>query len=468
MAAIRNLIPNPLATRFGRLAAFFLLYMTEGIPLGFTATAIATQMRRQGISPTQIGAFVGALYLPWAWKWLVGPVVDVVYSERWGRRRGWILLTQVLMSIGLIGLLPIDFARHMTLFTMLVLLINLFSATQDVAIDALACNVLSEQERGLANGLMFAGAYVGQAVGGAGVLLLMGYVGFNATFFLVAGCVTAVTVCVVLPMVEPRDVLPAREPAGAAMENSVILNDAPGQSTITSQIKEYGMEAIRAFFNTRAAVAGLFFALLPAGAYALSMALVSNLAVELGFSDTRVGQLALVSTITSAVGCVVGGYLSDRFGRRRMLAIYIAGTAIPTVWLGWVMQRQGWIMPRDPQAVNLVVPPALIAAFWAANVVFSVFQGLMYGTRTALFMDVCTRKVAATQFTAYMAMLNFVMWYSSTWQGWSSERWGYPATLALDGAFGLACLAVLPWMAAKAPVVAAAGDPAARQVQPVS
>ena len=58
--------PNPLASRGGRLATFFFLYLTEGIPLGFTATAIATQMRRQGLGPAEIGAFVGSLYLPWA------------------------------------------------------------------------------------------------------------------------------------------------------------------------------------------------------------------------------------------------------------------------------------------------------------------------------------------------------------------------------------------------------------------
>jgi PAT family beta-lactamase induction signal transducer AmpG len=58
--------PNLLASRNGRLAAFFFLYLTEGIPLGFTATAIATQMRRQGVGPAEIGAFVASLYLPWA------------------------------------------------------------------------------------------------------------------------------------------------------------------------------------------------------------------------------------------------------------------------------------------------------------------------------------------------------------------------------------------------------------------
>ena len=59
---------DPLATRAGRLLSFFLLYVSEGIPLGFTATVIATHMRREGLDPAVIGAYVGSLYLPWAFK----------------------------------------------------------------------------------------------------------------------------------------------------------------------------------------------------------------------------------------------------------------------------------------------------------------------------------------------------------------------------------------------------------------
>ena len=62
-------LPDLLATRTGRLVAFFLLYVTEGIPLGFAATAIAAQMRRGGLGPEAIGAFIASFYLPWAFKW---------------------------------------------------------------------------------------------------------------------------------------------------------------------------------------------------------------------------------------------------------------------------------------------------------------------------------------------------------------------------------------------------------------
>src|SRR5439155_6814667 len=95
-------LPNLLATAKGRLAAFFFLYITEGIPLGFAATAVATQLRRQDVGPAEIGAFVASFYLPWAFKWAFGPLVDVFASERLGRRRGWIIGTQILMAATLL------------------------------------------------------------------------------------------------------------------------------------------------------------------------------------------------------------------------------------------------------------------------------------------------------------------------------------------------------------------------------
>ena len=345
-------LPNLLASKRGRLSAFFALYLTEGIPLGFTATAIATQMRRQGLGPAEIGAFVGSLYLPWAFKWTVGPIVDVLSSERFGRRRMWIVLAQVMMVGTLMVALPVNFSTELKLFTLIILIHNAFGATQDVAIDALAVNTLKVEERGLANGLMFGGAYLGQAIGGSGVLFLVPYTGFPATYFFVAAVILSVTLFIALPLQEPKG--PPR-PVG---ERSKLV-------TAGREIVGFAKDSFKAFIGTRAALVGVIVALMPAGAYALGLALQSNLAVELGLNDTQVATLNLWSTVVSALGCVVGGWLSDRFGRRRMLALYLIGTAVPTIYLAWAMQQHGWIMPVDPNMTGRPVPAAaLVSVFW--------------------------------------------------------------------------------------------------------
>lgn len=431
---VRLPFPDLLATKAGRLTAFCLLYVTEGIPLGFTATAIATQMRRQGLGPVAIGAFVGSLYLPWAFKWLAGPFVDTFSSDRFGRRRLWILMMQVGMMATLAAAMPVNFATEVGLFTAIILVHNAFGATQDVAIDALAVGVLPEHERGLANGFMFAGASAGQAIGGSGVLFLTEFFPFTSTYIFVIGAILLVTLFVVLPL---------KEPAGPPRPAS----DVGPLATVLRELATFVREAWRAFTGSRAALVGVLVSLLPAGAYALSLALQSNLAVELGLTDHQIAQLNLMSTVAFAFACVAGGWLSDRYGRRRTLALFIFLTVVPTLWLAWTMQNVGWIMPVEIDQPNRPQPASnLVFAFWAATIAFNVFQGLYYGVRTALFMDVTTRAVAATQFTAYMALSNLSITYTSWWQGLSIVSWGYPVTLVLDSVAGLVVLFLLPMM----------------------
>ena len=158
-------LPNLLATRAGRLAAFFALYLTEGIPLGFTATAVATQMRRQGSDRPRSAPSSARSTCRGRSSGRSGRSSTCSRRIAWAAAR-WIVITQVLMVAVAAGgdarQLPEQLRSSRSSSCH-----NIFGATQDVAIDALAVNTLPEHERGLANGVMFAGAYLGQAIGGA-------------------------------------------------------------------------------------------------------------------------------------------------------------------------------------------------------------------------------------------------------------------------------------------------------------
>lgn len=414
-----------LATRSGRLLAFFLLYVTEGIPLGFTAVALAAVMRKQGLSPGDIGVFVATLYLPWSWKWVMGPVIDLVSSRRFGRRRPWVVVCQTLMALLLLGAIGIDFRTQLRVFTLIILVHNMFAATMDVAIDALAVSTLPADERGTANGLMFAGAYVGNALGGAGVLFLMPYLPASATFLLVVSAILLVVVFVSSRLIEPE------------------FAEAPRDNHFAVAVFDYLRTVVRTCLASRNGIAALMFAMLPIGACGLGLALQSNLAVELGLSETSIGWLSLWSTVVGATGCVLGGLLSDRFGRQRTLVVYVLLTTLPTLWLSYQLKAHGWIMPvKIEGAAGPKAPDSLVQSLWIAAIVYNFVQGLTYGSSTAMYMDLCQSKIAATQFTAFMSLMNLALAYSAWWQGWSADSWGYPRTLVADAVVG--CLCLLP------------------------
>ncbi len=428
-------MPNLLASRWGRLTAFFFLYVTEGIPLGFASVAIATQLRRQDVGPAEIGAFVGSFYLPWAFKWAFGPIIDVFFSEKLGRRRGWIVGTQIMLIVTLLACTGLNLPAQLGLLTSVLLVHNSFGAMQDVAIDALAVNTLAEDERGLANGVMFGGASIGTAIGGGGVLYLMPYIGVKGGFVFVAACIALVTIFIALPLKEKPTPESERREAGLASAGRAIV--------------KFADETFRSFHGSRGAFAGVFFALLPAGAMSLGLALQSNVAVEIGMKDDEVASLSVITQVVAAVCMVVGGLLSDKLGRRRMLGLYLVLMSPPALYLAWKLQMHGWVMPNPAEGKpgHRDLSVALISAMWVASLAYAVGQGLMYGTRTAAFMDVTNPRVAATQFTAYMAMMNLAISYSSTWQGIASEVFGYPMTLVIDAITGPLCVLLLPFMA---------------------
>jgi PAT family beta-lactamase induction signal transducer AmpG len=443
-----------LESKRGRLAAFFLLYLSEGIPFGFTAVTMTAYLRRHGIGLEAIGVFAASLYAPWGFKWAWAPLVDLVRFERFGPSRAWIVFAQTMMILTLGVVLFFDPASQLGLVTLLIVVHNVFSATQDIAIDALAVRVVPEKELGTANGFMFAAAYVGQAIGGSGALFVAGKLGYDAAFLFMLGALAALLLFVSLPLREPPATAAERATArrrgrmtdadgeagaGAAIDGSPTQGGPPRAAATVAReavarVRHFVSELYQGFFRSGwGPLVGVVVALLPQGAVALGLALATTIPVDLGMTEEEIAGLSLVTSICAAFGSIAGGWISDRVGHRKALGVWYALTAVPTLALAWRMAPQG-VASIDARF------------YFVVAAAYSVTMGLQYGTGNAVFMSLSSRAVAATQFTGYMALKNLALTYSNLWQGKVASVHGYSRTLAIDAVVALVPLALLPFL----------------------
>jgi MFS transporter, PAT family, beta-lactamase induction signal transducer AmpG len=265
-----------------------------------------------------------------------------------------------------------------------------------------------------------------------------------------------VTVFVVLPM---KEALAGGVPGDGT--EAAPGSAGAGLRAAGVQMRRFAEDAFRSFLGARGPLMGVWVSLLPAGAMALGLALQSNLAVELGMSDDAVALMALVSTVVGGLCMVLGGWLADRLGRLLTLGVYTALISVPVLYLAWVLHAAGYVMPRAPGGPPL---PDLIWHLWVATIAYAVTNGLMYGTRTAVYMDLTNPAVAGTQFTAYMAMQNLAIAFAAGWQGIAAERFGYPLTLLIDALTGLVGIALLPWLVRSVALCDEAAERRARTV----
>lgn len=436
---------NLLRTPRGRLGLFGLLYFGEGLPQGFVSTAVALEFKRLGMEAEALGAFLATAMSPWAWKWALGPLVDNLHFARFGRRSQWIVAAQVGMIVGLgvaLACFPTAGAdgriAGLGLFTTCLVIHNLCGATQDVAIDALAVTVLPEDERGRANGVMFGAAQLGMAAGGSGVVALKSTLGFGGAALLVPALLFVLLLTVLRGVKEA----PWRRERPA------------GFGGAAREVGDYLRQVFTVFFTTRRGFLGMVLALLPAGCLSLSLTLSAVIAPTLGMSDDEIASLGLATSVVFALACLTGGGISDRLGRRLSLGLMAGASALPTAWMAWKLQSAGWLHAPEPLADGTWPrADAMISAWWIASLAFAVAYGMMYGVRSALYMDLAEPRIAATQFTASMALLNVVTMYSYWWQGKALTAvekggWGLtvPEALGVDVGVGLLFLLVLPWL----------------------
>src|SRR5688572_8891784 len=174
------------ALRSKRTIAVSLLSFASGLPLGLVWYAIPDWMRDIGVDIRVVGLLTLA-QAPWAFKVFWSPLMDRFVPPFWGRRRGWMAATQ--LALGVLGLLLAGVGEHpeaVWVVGALAFAIAIASASQDVAIDAYAVEVLRNDEQGAAVGLRLAFYRAAMVVSGGAAITLAARIGWPAVNVLLA------------------------------------------------------------------------------------------------------------------------------------------------------------------------------------------------------------------------------------------------------------------------------------------
>lgn len=380
---------------------FAWLYASEGAPIGFIWWALPTLLRTAGVAVADITALTALLVLPWTFKFLWAPLIDAGRSRRWGFR-AWIVSAQLTMGLALLPLVWIDPVEGFATWRALLLLHAFAAATQDVAIDACAIAGVPAAERGTLNGAMQAGMLTGRSVFGGGGLLLASLLG---TSWVLGALIVWVWLSI---------------PALALVRDPAVL-DPP---------KSSGGDFAG---HLRAALArpvtwwGIAFALLSAAAFEAAGQLAGPYLVDRGVSQRAIGLFFGIAVIVATVsGGLAGGRLSDRWGRRRSVALFLVAFVACVAGLGMA----------DLAGARPAVILSLLAAMYLA-------VGLFTAASYALFMDLSDPRIGGTQFSAFMSATNAC----ESWSAWAGGRLtagaGYPSAFLVMSAASLLALPLL-------------------------
>jgi PAT family beta-lactamase induction signal transducer AmpG len=366
-----------------RLLTLCALYVAQGIPFGFITITLAAFMADQGLGTDDVGNIIFYSTLPWAFKWVWGPFIDVFGIQSMGRRRPWIIFAQLMMAVTMLLMVFVsDLTTSIVALSWMTALHNVFGSLQDVAVDALAVDLLEEDERGRVNGLMWGSKYFGVAVGGAGLGTIAGYFGLRAAILVQVLILLGI---MLLPLLHTERVgervfpwSPGDRQLGEGEEVAEGLQD--------------GFGSLLRAFSLRSTLLGVLLAVavnIGSGVIAAFIP-VFFLTEAVGWTKELYTQvLGGPAVLCGVAGAAAGGFLVDRLGEKTMIAVGSIGYGL--CWISF------YFLPYLWGSMGFIVVLLCVATF--LNSVMSV--GLF-----ALFMGISWSKIGGTQFTAYMAMLN--------------------------------------------------------------
>ena len=356
------------------------LYFAQGLPYGFASIAVAAAMANHGATPDAIAALMGTILLPWTFKWAWGPLIDRFNGSALGRRRPWILGAQSLMVLGVLAIaFGPDPLEHQAWLLWSLLFVNIGCSLQDVSVDALAVDQLREAERGRINGFMWGSNYLGLAAGGAALGSIAAKTDLRDAALVLAVCIGAIMLLPLLLRERPGE---RRFPwsGGSAHPTSLAMGGSAWR--VVARL-------VRAF-SLRSTLVGALFALGLMLSVGLLGACSSVLLIQdLGWSQSDYSFWTGNIAFLGFAGSICGGLAADRFGPRRIAAVGGLGVGVCLVVFAFATEQ--W------QSQTFVIAYMGIESFCS---------GLMTVACFSMFMSLSWPLVAATQFTAYMAMFN--------------------------------------------------------------
>lgn len=319
----------------------------------------------EGVPLQEIGflTLVGTAYTI---KFLWAPLVDRFAPPLLGRRRGWMLLTQVLLAAAILAMGVLSPSSALMPLALLAVLVAFLSATQDIAFDAYCTDVLRKEERGAGAAIKVMGYRLAMIVSG-GLALIMAdqWIGWGNTYMVMGGLML---LCALATLMAPEPEHVARAPRS---------------------LREAVAEPLHEFFTRRGALAVLLLIVLYKLGDAFAGALSTTFLIRgAGFTPTEVGTvnkvLGLAATI---IGALAGGSLMSRWGLYRSLMAFGLLQAVSNLayWLIAVSPKNLWLMATGVGIENLC-------------------GGLGTASFVGLLMALCRQRFSATQFALLSAL----------------------------------------------------------------
>lgn len=376
----------------GTMVLLTALYFAQGLPYGFFSQAVPVILREEGYSLTQISVY-GLLFAPWGLKFLWAPYVD-----RYGTRRRWLLAMQLTSATIALVLACLDLSVTLVWLLVGIAVINLASATQDIATDGLAVQSLGPRQRGLGNGIQVGAYRVGMIVGGGGLLWLFSLAGWRSLFVAMSILLVVLTI--------PVWYL-ARTPA-----------DATTSSPEQAHVSRPSPSLLLTGWLARLRRPGVVVFILIVGAYkfgnSMGSALVGPFMSDIGLS---LGQIALVEGALSSAGALagaaLGGWLAFRYGRRQAL---LFGGVTQTLSLAlYLVAASGvggfWLVVSASLAEHILGGAATVAVF-------------------TLMMDACEKGHEGSDYTLFACAVVGVQGAAGFAAGVVGDLFGFPTLFA--------------------------------------